>query len=103
MEDMKIKSPWGDASTSEPLTVIRTMLNQLKTYKKNKTSPNPGKLDRDILGYETILEADVPENAVTFLDYKADYREKGITVDNAQVVEAMKSRGDWVEKKKVNE
>lgn len=96
---MKIEGPWGktDHDLDDFESLIKFGYSQLKYFRDVKGN-NSDYLNRDIEGYEAILNSNNPiENAKNFISTKHRILNSGTHYkDNLNVIEIMKTEGTWV-------
>lgn len=93
-----MSTPWGNAIIDgrDPLSMIKFCLGQLKYMRRHDMSPNPEKLKKDIAGYEAVINSNCADNARAFMKLKQMYHGQTVRPDNMEIVEQLKTRGEWI-------
>lgn len=101
-----LESPYGDTGKTYEgmLGMIQHFRLQLISFRgqPGKTAHEEAWLEADIMGYEEILKSNSEENARAFMKIKRgpEWEENGfkdLFEDNLQIVEHLKTTGQWIE------
>lgn len=90
------ESPYGDQGVEYigTLGMFQHFKLQLISFRSpNKTKEESEYLERDIEGYELIINSKSEANAINFLKKK----QEGKFRDNLEVISAMKKEGLWID------